>query len=178
MRHEAWFGDRVVATFHPRPASVWAMFAGAAQRTPQAEALVCGTTRLTYADCDAASARLCAGLASQGIRPGDRVLLFIDNRPEFVLALLALQRLGAIAVPVGVREQRPGLAYIARQCGAAAIVIDAHLADRAPARRRGARPAPAHQRRGCRRWCARLPAAGPAAGLHRCATAAPPARRA
>ena len=30
------------------------------------------------------------------------------------------------------REQRPGLAYIARQCGAAAIVIDAHLADRAP----------------------------------------------
>ena len=132
MRHEAWFGDRVVATFHPRPASVWAMFAGAAQRTPQAEALVCGTTRLTYADCDAASARLCAGLASQGIHPGDRVLLFIDNRPEFVLALLALQRLGAIAVPVGVREQRPGLAYIARQCGAAAILIDAHLADRAP----------------------------------------------
>jgi long-chain acyl-CoA synthetase len=126
MRHEAWFGDRVVVTFHPRPASVWAMFAGAAQRTPQAEALVCGTTRLTYADCDAASARLCAGLASQGIHPGDRVLLFIDNRPEFVLALLALQRLGAIAVPVGVREQRPGLAYIARQCGAAAILIDAH----------------------------------------------------
>jgi long-chain acyl-CoA synthetase len=132
MRHEAWFGDRVVATFHPRPASVWAMFTTAAQRTPQAEALVCADVRLTYADCDAASARLCAGLASQGIRPGDRVLLFIDNRPEFVLTLLALQRLGAIAVPVGVREQRPGLAFIARQCGAVAIVIDAHLADRAP----------------------------------------------
>ena len=46
--------------------------------------------------------------------------------------LLALQRLGAIAVPVGVREQRPGLAYIARQCGAVAIVIDAELADRLP----------------------------------------------
>ena len=37
----------------------------------------------------------------------------IGNRPEFVFVLLALQRLGAIAVPVGVREQRPGLAYIA-----------------------------------------------------------------
>jgi O-succinylbenzoic acid--CoA ligase len=58
--------------------------------------------------------------------------MFIDNRPEFVFVLLALQRLGAITVPVGVREQRPGLAYIARQCGAVAIVIDAVLADRLP----------------------------------------------
>ena len=132
LRHEAWFGDRVVATFHPRPVSVWQLFAHSLARTPQAEAVVCGDVRLTYAACDAASARLAAGFAAQGLRAGERVVLFIDNRPEFVLAFLALQRLGAIAVPVGVREQRPGLAYIARQCGAAAIVIDADLADRAP----------------------------------------------
>ena len=132
LRHEAWFGDRVVAAFHPRPGSVWALFAAAVQRTPLAEAVVCGDQRLTYADCDAAAARLAAGLAAQGIRAGDRVILFIDNRPEFVLAFLALQRLGAIAVPVGVREQRPGLAWIARQCGAVAILIDAALAERAP----------------------------------------------
>ena len=58
--------------------------------------------------------------------------MFIGNRPEFVFVLLALQRLGAIAVPVGVREQRPGLAYIAGQCGACAIVFDAELAERIP----------------------------------------------
>jgi long-chain acyl-CoA synthetase len=46
--------------------------------------------------------------------------------------LLALQRLGAVAVPVGVREQRPGLAYIAQQCGARGIVFDQVLADRVP----------------------------------------------
>jgi long-chain acyl-CoA synthetase len=111
---------------------VWSMFAAAARRTPQAEAVVCGAQRLTYADCDAAAATLAAGLAAHGVQAGDRVVMFIDNRPEFVLAFLALQCLGAIAVPVGVREQRPGLAYIARQCGAAAIIIDAHLADRLP----------------------------------------------
>ncbi|HOB92560.1 MAG TPA: AMP-binding protein [Aquabacterium sp.] len=132
LRHEAWFGDRVVATFTPRPTSVWQLFADSAARTPAAEAVVCGDTRLTYAQCDATSARLAAGFAGQGIQAGERVLLFIDNRPEFILVLLALQRLGAIAVPVGVREQRPGLAYIARQCGASAIVIDADLAERAP----------------------------------------------
>jgi O-succinylbenzoic acid--CoA ligase len=42
--------------------------------------------------------------------------------------LLAVQRLGAIAVPVGTREQRPGLAYVLRQSGARAIVFDAALA--------------------------------------------------
>jgi long-chain acyl-CoA synthetase len=132
IRHEAWFGDRLVATFHPRPGTVWQLFADSAARTPDAEAVVCAGVRLTYAQCDAAAARLAAGFAAQGLQPGERVLLFIDNRPEFVLVLLALLRLGAIAVPVGVREQRPGLAWIARQCGAAAIVIDADLADRAP----------------------------------------------
>lgn len=132
IRHEAWFGDRIVASFTPRPGSVWQLFADSAARTPDAEAVVCGDARLTYAQCDAAAARLAAGFAAQGLRAGERVLLFIDNRSEFILVLLALQRLGAIAVPVGVREQRPGLAYIARQCGAAAIVIDADLADRAP----------------------------------------------
>ena len=132
MRHEAWHGDRVVPAFTPRPNSLWAMFSDAVARAPEAEALVCEGQRYTYAQCAAAASRLAGGLAAQGIAPGDRVLMFIDNRPEFVLVWLALQRLGAISVPVGVREQRPGLAYIARQCGAVAIVIDAALADRAP----------------------------------------------
>ncbi len=132
MRHEALHGDRVVRCFADRPASVHAMFAASAARRPQAPAMVCDGRRWSYAECDAASTRIAAGLAAQGIARGDRVLMFVDNRPEFVLALLALQRLGAIAVPVGVREQRPGLAYIARQCGAVAIIGEAALADRLP----------------------------------------------
>jgi long-chain acyl-CoA synthetase len=60
------------------------------------------------------------------------VVLLLSNRPEFITVLLALQHLGAIAVPVGVREQRPGLAYIAQQCGARGIVFDEALADRVP----------------------------------------------
>jgi O-succinylbenzoic acid--CoA ligase len=132
MRHEAWHGDRVLRCFHPRPGSVWAMFAAAVARTPDAEAVVAGPRRLSFAQCDASAAQLAGGLAARGIGRGDRVVMFIDNRSEFITVLLALQRLGAIAVPVGVREQRPGLAYIVRQCGATAIVVDASLADRLP----------------------------------------------
>ena len=132
MRHEARHGDRLVRCFQPRPASVWDLFAASVARTPDAEAVVCEGVRLTYAQVDAAVARLAAGFAALGLQAGERVVLFIDNRPEFITVWLALQRLGVITVPVGVREQRPGLAYITRQCGATAIVADAALADRLP----------------------------------------------
>ena len=78
------------------------------------------------ADC------LSAAFTAQGIAAGERVMMLLSNRPEFLTVLLALQRLGAIAVPVGVREQRPGLAYIANQSGAVAIVFDDELAERVP----------------------------------------------
>lgn len=132
MRWEALHGDRIVRCFAQRPASLFAMFADSLASRPEAEALVFEGQRWTYRQCDAISARLAAGLAAQGVVQGDRVVLFLDNRPEFVFALLALARLGAITVPVGVREQRPGLAYIARQCGARGLIAEAALAERIP----------------------------------------------
>lgn len=132
LRHEAHHGDRVVRCFAERPASLFEMFQRSCVEVPARDALVFAGRRFTYAQTDAEAARVAAGLAARGVVAGARVLMFIDNRPQFVFVLLALQRLGAIAVPVGVREQRPGLAYIARQCGAVAIVHDAALAARIP----------------------------------------------
>ena len=132
LRHEARHGDRLVRCFADRPASLYAMFAASVAAQPRAEALVYNGSRWTYAEAETQTARVAAGLAAQGLQPADRVVLFVDNRPEFVWLLLALQRLGAVAVPVGVREQRPGLAYIVRQCGAVGIVADATLANRLP----------------------------------------------
>ena len=132
LRHEALYGDRVVPCFAERPKSLHALFANSLTRRPSAQALVFEGQRWTYAQCEAISARLAAGLAAQGVSRGERVVMFIDNRPEFFFTLLALARLGAIAVPVGVREQRPGLAYIARQCGAMALIAEAALAERVP----------------------------------------------
>lgn len=133
MRHEALFGDRVVRCFPERPRSFYGLFAQSVARYPDAEALLFEGQRWTYTECDAIVARMAAGFAAQGLQRGERAILFVDNRPEFLWVLLALLRLGCVAVPVGVREQKPGLSYIANQCGAAAIVADAHLQDRVPA---------------------------------------------
>ena len=132
MRHEALYGDRVVRCFVDRPASLLAMFDGARAGGPQRDAVVAEGERWSYAEAGAESERIASGLAALGVGAGDRVILFLSNRPEFLFVLLAVQRLGAIAVPVGVREQRPGLAYVANQCGAKAIVFDDTLSDRVP----------------------------------------------
>ncbi len=132
MRAEALYGDRVVRCFAERPASLHAMFERARATRASFDAIVFEGRRWSYAQVGDAADRLAAAFASQGVATGTRVLMLLSNRPEFFTVMLALQRLGAIAVPVGVREQRPGLAYIANQCGALAIVFDDELAGRVP----------------------------------------------
>ena len=108
-RLETHYGDRVVRCYAERPRSVWAMFAEALGARPEAQALVVGESRWTYAEAAGRIRALAAGLAGRGIRGGDRVVLFLSNRPEFYFAYFACQYLGAIAVPVSTREQRAGV---------------------------------------------------------------------
>jgi O-succinylbenzoic acid--CoA ligase len=133
IRHEIRFGDRLVRCFAERPPSVHAMFERSLARGPDREALVFEDRRWSWSELDAAAGRLAASLAEDGLVAGERVAMLLSNRPEFVTTLLAVLRLGAIAVPVSVREQADGLAYVLGQCGAAAIVFDDALADRLPA---------------------------------------------
>lgn len=132
MRTETHFGDRVLRCFVDRPLSLYAMLEHAVARYPDREALACGDQRWTYLQLNAEVDRIAAGFAEQGLRAGERVVMLIGNRLEFVSVLFALQKIGAIAVPVGTREQGPGLLYILQQCGAAAIVLDEDLLPRLP----------------------------------------------
>ena len=131
-RSEAHFGNRVVNCFAERPRSFYAMFATAVATHPEREALVFEGRRWTWREAGSAVQRLAAGLRSSRIARGDRFALFVSNRPEFFFLLFAIQQLGAIAVPIGTREQRPGLAYMLNQCGAVAVAFDADLAERIP----------------------------------------------
>jgi long-chain acyl-CoA synthetase len=132
MRIESHFGDRLTRCFAGRPPSMHAMFEDALRLHAQGDALVFEGRCWTWRDLDAEVARVAAGLAALGVARGERVVLFLGNLPEFVFTLHALQRLGAIAVPVSVREQKPGLEFILNQCGAMLIVHEVALADRVP----------------------------------------------
>ena len=119
--------QRHLRCFTPRPRSLHALLSNAVASNPQGTALVCNHTRLTYLELDQLVGRLAAGWHALGLNAGDRVALLLSNRIEFVLCLLAATRLGAITVPLSVREQTPGLHYMLDHCGARLLVHDAEL---------------------------------------------------
>jgi acyl-CoA synthetase (AMP-forming)/AMP-acid ligase II len=132
LRLEAHYGDRVVRCWADRPESLHALLAQAAAKDAEAEAVVCGDERLTYGELLRRSAALAAGLQDRGIARGDRVALLLRNSTAFVVALFAVARLGAVAVPLNVREQTPEILHILGDCGARAVVFHAGLAERLP----------------------------------------------
>ncbi|TDD12609.1 CoA ligase [Nonomuraea deserti] len=86
-------------------------------------------TSLTFDAADTQSDRLAAALTGQGVRPGDRVAIMLDNVPEWPLSWLAILKAGAIAVPVNVRYQAADLAHVLDDSGAVlTLTTDDHAA--------------------------------------------------
>ncbi len=134
IRLEAHFGDRVVSCFSERPTSFHDLLADAARRLPDQEALVDADERLTWREVTRRVAAIGGGLLERGVRPGDRVALLIGNCNAFVLSLFAIARIGAVAVPLGTRQQRPEIVFALENCGAKLLISDAGFADRVPSR--------------------------------------------
>jgi long-chain acyl-CoA synthetase len=132
MRLEMRFGDRVVTAFCERPSSIWAMVAEAAAKNPDGEALVCGSTRMSWREAVAQSARIAAGFGKLGLKPGDRVALLLGNRIEFPLTMFAAAHAGLVTVLLSTRQQKPEIAYVLTDCGAKLLIHEASLVDRLP----------------------------------------------
>ena len=70
---------------------------------------------LSYSEADAWAARLGDGLASIGVRPGDRVGIIMANYLEFTPVKFAIARAGAVAIPFNFLYRTEELAYVLRQ---------------------------------------------------------------
>src|SRR6187402_475328 len=75
-----------------------------------------------YRDLGAIVPRAARVLADSGIGPGDRVIVWSVNRPEWGIAFFALQHLGAVAVPLDVRHTVEFGQKIVAQTEAKAVV--------------------------------------------------------
>jgi long-chain acyl-CoA synthetase len=79
-------------------------------------------TAVTGATVEADSDALAVALAAGGLGRGDRVALFLQNVPQFVIAMLAAWKLGAIAVPVNPMLKERELRYQLADSGARALI--------------------------------------------------------
>ncbi|PYP59734.1 MAG: AMP-dependent synthetase, partial [Gemmatimonadetes bacterium] len=80
------------------------------------------TRRLTYGELAAAVRRCAAGLRSLGVKPGDRVGIFLPLTPECAIATLAVAAIGAIYTPIFSGYASDAIAGRLRDCEASVLV--------------------------------------------------------
>jgi non-ribosomal peptide synthetase component E (peptide arylation enzyme) len=72
-----------------------ALVASHARRVPERLAVLSGSTRLTYGEFGARARRLARGLRVGGLRPGDRVVLYLGNGVPLIEPLPYRRRVGS-----------------------------------------------------------------------------------
>lgn len=88
-----------------------------------------GLASYTFADLQRRVVSFAGWLDAQGIRPGDRVALYMGNSVEFVVALLGVVHLGAICVPIVAQSSRDEVRYILGHSAAKGLVTSADRQD-------------------------------------------------
>jgi len=99
-----------------------------AMMQPRATALRFLGNTVTWADLRRRVAALADALSRRGVGLGDRVMILMLNRPEFVESALAANMLGAIAVPLNFRLTPTEIAFLVEDCGARVMITEAVLA--------------------------------------------------
>ena len=95
-------------------------------------------SRWSFAETLARTRRLAAGLQGLGVGQGDRVLILLPNGPLGLLSLLAVNYLGAVAVPVNTAYRGALLAHAIEDSGAVLAIVHPQLLERVLAAPRGA----------------------------------------
>ena len=110
-----WLVDVRAETRAEHPFLIWEPFVGARQVW-------------TYAAFRRDVLRVAAGLVARGIKPGDRILVHLDNAPELELLWFACHRVGAVIVTTNTRSAGPEIAYYTEASGAVAAITQPELA--------------------------------------------------
>ncbi len=109
-------------------------FAASAQKQPDKIALYWGESELSYATLSAQSGAVAAALTGKfGVKPGDRVGLWLKNRPEFVPAVFGILGVGAVLVPINNFLKPDEVNYILQDGGIDVLITDEDLAVHVPA---------------------------------------------
>jgi fatty-acyl-CoA synthase len=95
----------------------------AARRWGAREALYFNGRRWSFTELSRSVDRLARGLMALGVQPGEKVALWMVNRPEFIEAMFAVMKIGAILVPINTRLRTEDMAYILGQSDSAALLI-------------------------------------------------------
>ncbi|MDP9274234.1 MAG: AMP-binding protein, partial [Chloroflexota bacterium] len=91
-------------------------------------ALLMGDRSVSFREIDELSDRLAAALAKRGVRPGDRVTIFMPNSVEFVVAFYGTLKAGAVVNPINAQSKEREVRFQVDDSGATAVLYHEALA--------------------------------------------------
>ena len=88
-------------------------------------ALFVDDEKISYAEVLLKVDKLASFLAQKGVKKNDKVALFVRNSPEFIDAVFAISKLGAIVVPINTFLKEDELSYILEDSGTSVLIASA-----------------------------------------------------
>ena len=113
-----------------RSDTLTALLQRALQHNSEHVAVCFSGTDYTLADIERESNRMARGLDAQGVEPGDRILTLLDNSIDSLVSWFAINKLGAVLVPLNTGLQGEFLRRPIEDSGATMIIVEAQYLDR------------------------------------------------
>ncbi|MDQ4000999.1 MAG: acyl--CoA ligase, partial [Actinomycetota bacterium] len=107
-----------------RPSSIVETFVQHAESTPEKLCLYFEGERWSYERMRGRAENVAAALMEWGLRPGERVALFLGNHPDFLAAYLGTHLAGCVVVPVNTQYRRGELRHIFDDAGVRLCLTD------------------------------------------------------
>jgi long-chain acyl-CoA synthetase len=103
------------------------MFKHAVEHAGEKPAILYFDAKLTYNEVDAQSDALAAALVENGFAPGDRFGIYLQNVPQFVIAILAAWKAGGIAVAINPMNRDREIGILFDDCQPKALICHGSL---------------------------------------------------
>ena len=126
--HFAFWPKRLARTVTPPATSLWHNLEVAALRYPAKAATLYFGREKTYATLHDEALAIAGWLQAQGVRRGDRVALFMQNCPQYLVAYHAILRADAVVVPVNAMNKAEEFGHYIVDPGTKVVICGAELA--------------------------------------------------
>lgn len=113
----------------PEFGDMLALFQAAARHAPERAAVLYFDGRISFGELDWLSDRLAAVLVDAGFEAGDRLGLFLQNVPAFLIGMVAAWKAGGIPVPINPMNRARELALLLDDCKPLGLICHPHLFD-------------------------------------------------
>ncbi len=126
-RHYQVWPDQVPHFLELPRTSLYSNLTVSALRYPEHPAIIYYGTQLSYRELERQAEALAGYLQHAGVKAGDRVLLYMQNSPQFVIGFYAILRANAVVVPVNPMNRRSELEYLIADTDATVALCGAEL---------------------------------------------------